>query len=85
MTRRRLSAAPAAGLLFLLGGCAETSPNGERAQFIESPAMDRTLARSGAPKFANRGELANRRMVAPLSQSRTRPHRRRRHWLKIKT
>ena len=49
MTRRRLSAAPAAGLLFLLGGCAETSPNGERAQFIESPAMDRTLARSGAP------------------------------------
>ena len=32
MTRRRLSVAPAAGLLFLLGGCAETSPNGERAQ-----------------------------------------------------
>jgi NodT family efflux transporter outer membrane factor (OMF) lipoprotein len=49
MTSRRLSIAPAAGLLFLLGGCAETSPNGERAQFIESPAMDRTLARSGAP------------------------------------
>ena len=49
MTRRPLSIASAAGLLFLLGGCAETSPNGERAQFIESPAMDRTLARSGAP------------------------------------
>jgi NodT family efflux transporter outer membrane factor (OMF) lipoprotein len=49
MTSRRLSIAPAAGLFLLLGGCAETSPNGERAQFIESPAMDRTLARSGAP------------------------------------
>jgi NodT family efflux transporter outer membrane factor (OMF) lipoprotein len=49
MTSRRLSIAPAAGLFFLLGGCAETPPNVERAQFIESPAMDRTLARSGAP------------------------------------
>jgi NodT family efflux transporter outer membrane factor (OMF) lipoprotein len=49
MTRRRLSIAPAAGLLFLLGGCAETSPNGERAQFLEPPAMSRTLAQSGAP------------------------------------
>ncbi|MGA9825122.1 MAG: hypothetical protein WBQ53_09865 [Methylocystis sp.] len=48
MTSRRLSIAPAAGLLLLIGGCAETSPN-ERAQFIEPPAMDRTLARSGAP------------------------------------
>jgi len=48
MTRRRLSVAPAAGLLFLLGGCVETAPY-ERAQFIESAAMDRTLARSGAP------------------------------------
>ena len=49
MTRGRLSVAPAAGLLFLLGGCVETSPN-ERARFIEAPAMDRTLARSGAPR-----------------------------------
>ncbi|MGA3064224.1 MAG: RND transporter, partial [Methylocystis sp.] len=49
MTSRRLSIAPAAGLLFLLGGCAETSPNGERAQFLEPPAMGRTLAQSGAP------------------------------------
>ena len=49
MTSRRLSVAPAAGLLLLLGGCAETSPN-ERARFIEAPAMDRTLARSGAPR-----------------------------------
>ena len=49
MTRRRLSVAPAAVLLFVLGGCAETSPNGERAQFLEPPAMGRTLARSGAP------------------------------------
>ncbi len=49
MTCRRLSVAPAAVLLFVLGGCAETSPNGERAQFLEPPAMGRTLARSGAP------------------------------------
>ncbi len=51
MTSRRLSIAPAAGLLplLLLAGCAETSPNGERARFLESPAMERTLARSGAP------------------------------------
>ena len=64
MTRGRLSVAPAAGLLFLLGGCVETSPN-ERARFIEAPAMDRTLARSGAPIGNGRG-LADRRMVAPL-------------------
>ena len=49
MTSRRLSIAPAAGLLLFLGGCAETSPNGERAQFLEPPAMGRTLAQSGAP------------------------------------
>ena len=77
MTRRRLSVAPAAGLLLLLGGCAETSPNGERAQFIEPPADGPHLgAIRRADRFANRGELAQRRVVAPLPQSRTRPHRR---------
>jgi len=55
MTRWRPSFAPAAGLLLLvLAGCAETSPGGERAQFMESPAMERTLARSGAPVAARR-------------------------------
>ena len=49
MTSRRSSIALAAGLPLLISGCAETSPNGQRAQFMESPAMERTLARSGAP------------------------------------
>ena len=85
MTSRRLSVAPAAGLLFLLGGCAETSPNGERAQFLEPPAMSRTLARSGAPVASPTeaswpsGEWSTLASAVPNSTASSR-----RRWLKIK-
>jgi len=52
MTRRLLSLAPGAGLLLHLAGCAETTPSSERAQFLEPPAMERTLAQSGTGKSA---------------------------------
>ena len=77
MTRRRLSVAPAAGLLFasrrLRGNVAE-----RRARAISGASGHgpHPGAIGRADRLANRGGLAQRRVVAPLPQSRTRPHRR---------
>lgn len=54
MTLRRLYFAPGVGLLLLLSGC-EVAPTSERAQFMDPPAMERTLAQSGAATSAKPG------------------------------
>jgi NodT family efflux transporter outer membrane factor (OMF) lipoprotein len=53
MTPRYFSLAARAGLLLLLlAGCAETTPTSERSQFLNPPALERTLAQSGTGKSA---------------------------------